>query len=84
MNNIFITNHYRVLQELYKNTIIINGKRYCPLNQKEIAIKLNISRASINKLYSDLKNEGYIMMITRGKWTLSKEGYSFIEKTKKL
>lgn len=30
-----------------------------------------------------LKNEEYIMMITRGKWTLSKEGYSFIEKTKK-
>jgi len=31
-----------------------------------------------------LKNEEYIMMITRGKWTLSKEGYSFIEKTKKI
>lgn len=84
MDSIFITNQYKVLEVMYENTVFISNKRYCPLGQKEIANELGLSRAAVNKIFAELKNIGYINMITRGKWKLSDQANEMIRITQKL
>ena len=84
MDNIFVTTHYRVLKLMYDNVVKTTREDYCPLGQGEIAKELNISRAIVNKVFSELRNNGYISMITRSKWKLSNKAYTFIDATSKL
>ena len=76
---------------IYKNDTICfrTMEEYCPLGQSEIAKELKIkelkiSRAIVNKVFSELKEAGYISMITRSKWKLSSKAYIFINITSKL
>lgn len=66
------------------NTLTIADKEYCPLGQEEIAEKLELSRAVVNRIFTDLKEAGYISMITRGKWKLSAEAAEMISTTQRL
>ena len=84
MNDMFTTIHYKVLEVMYDNTVTIAVKEYCPLGQGEIAEKLGLSRAFVNKTFTELKNAGYISMITRGKWKLSAEASEMIRITQRL
>lgn len=84
MNDMFTTIHYKVLEVMYDNTVTIADKEYCPLGQGEIAEKLGLSRAFVNKTFTELKNAGYISMITRGKWKLSAEAAEMIRIMQKL
>ena len=71
MNAMFTTNQYKVLEVMYDNTLSIADKEYCPLGQGEIADELGLSKAVVNKIFTELKEAGYISMVTRGKWKLS-------------
>ena len=84
MKQIFITNEYRVLEVLCTNSVYIKGTRFCALHQYEIAEELNLSRANINKIFSNLQAEGYISMITRGRWKISDDAIHLIEVTQRL
>ena len=84
MKQIFITNEYRVLEVLCTNSVYVKETRFCALHQYEIAEKLNLSRANINKIFSNLQSEGYISMITRGKWKVSDDAMHLIEVTQQL
>lgn len=69
---------------IYDNTVTIADKEYCPLGQGEIAEELGFSRAVVNKAFTDLKEAGYISMVTRGKWKLSAEASEMIRITQRL
>ena len=84
MNNIFTTNQYKVLEVMYDNTLTIADKEYCPLGQGEIAEKLGLSRAVVNRIFAELKEAGYISMVTRGKWKLSAKASEMIGVTQRL
>lgn len=84
MDVIFITNQYKVLEVMYNNTLSIADKEYCPLGQGEIADKLGLSRAVVNKIFTELRDSGYISMVTRGKWKLSDNATEMIRVTQKL
>ena len=84
MNAIFITNQYKVLELMYSNTVNIAGEEYCPLGQGDVAKELQISRAVINRMFTELRDAGYISMITRGKWKLSDDAIHLIQVTRKL
>lgn len=84
MNNIFITKQYKVLEVMFNNTLIIANKEYCPLGQGEIANELGLSRAVVNKIFTELKDAGYISMVTRGKWKLSEQATEMISVTRRL
>ena len=84
MNEMFTTNQYKVLEVMYDNTVTIADKEYCPLGQGEIAEELGLSRAVVNKAFTDLKEAGYISMVTRGKWKLSAEASEMIRITQRL
>lgn len=71
MKQIFITNEYRVLEVLCVNSVYVKETRFCAMHQYEIAEELNLSSASINKIFSDLQTEEYISMITRSRWKIS-------------
>lgn len=79
MNAIFVTNEYKVLEIMCSHMINVANEKYCPLNQGDIAKELQLSRAVVNKIFTELKNEGYISMITRGKWTLSNKAIKMIK-----
>lgn len=84
MNAIFTTNQYKVLEAMYDNTLSIADKEYCPLGQGEIANELGLSRAAVNKIFAELRETGYISMITRGKWRLSDQANEMIKITHRL
>jgi len=84
MDSMFTTNQYKILETMYNNTLSIANKEYCPLGQGEIADELNLSRAVVNKMFAELKDAGYISMVTRGKWKLSDKALEMIRITKKL
>jgi Mn-dependent DtxR family transcriptional regulator len=84
MDAMFTTNQYKVLEIMYENTLTIAEEKYCPLGQGEIAKQLEISRAVVNKVFNDLKENGYISMVTRGKWKLSNGAINLIQITQGL
>ena len=84
MKQIFKTNEYKVLEILCTNSVYVKETRFCAMHQYEIAEELNLSRASINKIFSDLQTEGYISMITRGRWKVSDDAIRLIEVTRQL
>ena len=84
MDSIFITNQYKVLETMYENTLSIADKKYCPLGQGEIAKELGLSRAVVNKIFTELKDNNYISMVTRGKWKLSDQANEIIRVTQQL
>ena len=84
MNNMFTTIHYKVLEVMYDNTVSVEGKEYCPLGQGKIAEKLGLSRPFVNKIFMELKEAGYISMVTRSKWKLSAEASDIIRVTQRL
>ena len=84
MNAMFTTIHYKVLEVMYDNTVSVAGKEYCPLGQGKIAEKLELSRPFVNKIFTVLKEAGYISMVTRGKWMLSAEAVEMIKATKRF
>lgn len=69
MNAMFTTNQYKVLEVMYENTLSIADKEYCPLGQGEIADELGLSRAVVNKIFTELKEAGYISMVTSVRMT---------------
>lgn len=84
MDAIFVTNQYRVLEFIHDSTILIADDKYCPLGQGEIAKNLGLSRAVVNKIFSELRDRGYIIMVTRGKWKLSEHANEIIKVTHNL
>ena len=84
MKQIFITNEYRVLEVLCTNSVYVKETRFCALHQYEIAEELHLSRASVNTIFTNLQAEGYISMITRGRWKVSDEALHLIEVTQQL
>lgn len=84
MNDMFLTNHYRVLEIMNNNIVKVGKNEYCPLGQGDIAEELNVSRASVNSIFADLRDAGYISMITRGKWTLSSDAVKIIDCVQKV
>lgn len=84
MDEMFTTNQYKVLETIYNNTVTIAEKEYCPLGQREIAEELGLSRAVVNKIFAELKEAGYISVVTRGKWKLSAEASEMIRITQGL
>ena len=79
MNDIFVTNTYRVLKTMYNNSRQIGKDTYCPLGQREIADDLGLSRAAVNKIFTDLRKGGYIIMLSRGNWQLTKLANTLVE-----
>lgn len=69
---------------MYDNTVSVEGKEYCPLGQGKIAEKLGLSRPFVNKVFTELKEAGYISMVTRSKWKLSDEASEMIRITQRL
>ena len=84
MNDLLTTVHYKVLEVMYDNTVSVEGKEYCPLGQGKIAEKLELSRPFVNKIFTELKEAGYISIVTRGKWKLSTEASEMIRITQRL
>ena len=84
MNNIFKTNQYKVLEIMCNNRVAIAGKEYCPLGQGDVGRELHLSRAVVNRIFTELKEAGYINMIARGKWEMSKEAINIIQTTQRL
>ena len=82
MHEMFTTNQYKVIDVMYENTMVIADREYCPLSQSEIAAELQLSRAVVNKIFSELKEAGFITMVTRGKYKLSQQAIEMIKITR--
>lgn len=76
----FINERYKVLVCLYKRQIEVNGKIYAPLSQEEISQVVGVSKATVNNVLKELKNEKYIVQQnrTRGKYTLTDKAIRLI------
>lgn len=84
MNEMFETNHFRLIKMLHENCVTVGGQTYCPLSQSEISQGLNISRPVVSRMMDELATGGYIIKLSRGKTQLTNKGVSAIEAIKKL
>lgn len=84
MNDIFKTVEYKVLEFMYDNIVKIKDETFCPLGQSDISNALHISRATVNRVFKILQDEGYVRMLARGKWILSDKATKLITISKKI
>ena len=84
MNNLFKTKEYKILEIMEETTLSVGEEEYSPLGQQEIGLKIGLSRVSINRVFKELREEGYIEMLTRGKWKLTEKAKELLDKTGEL
>lgn len=84
MNNLFKTKEYKILEIMEETTLSVGEEEYSPLGQQEIGLKMGLSRVSINRVFKELREEGYIEMLTRGKWKLTEKAKELLDKTGEL
>ena len=84
MNNLFKTKEYKILEIMEETTLSVGEEEYSPLGQQEIGLKMGLSRVSINRVFKELREEGYIKMLTRGKWKLTEKAKELLDKTGEL
>lgn len=84
MNEIFLTKYYKVLEILSQNTVTIETGEFCPMSQETIAEIMHTTRMSLSKIFSVLKEQGYIQMIERGKWKVTNKGLHVVNVISKL
>lgn len=84
MNNLFKTKEYKILEIMEETTLSVGEEEYSPLGQQEIGLKMCLSRVSINRVFKELREEGYIEMLTRGKWKLTEKAKELLDKTREL
>lgn len=84
MNEMFETNHFRLIKMLHENCVTVGGKTYCPLSQSEISQGLHISRPVVSRMMDELETDGYIIKLSRGKTQLTNKSMSVIEAMKKV
>lgn len=75
----FMNGRMKVLQIIYQHQINVEGNRFCPLNQQEIAELVPCSKLKANQIIRELIDEGYIEMIrSRGRYTVTEKGNNTI------
>ena len=67
-------------QEEYLKTMYILNIKLKEIRVTDIANKMNVSKASVNKAINNLKEKGYINYETYGKIELTKEGENIAKK----
>lgn len=85
MSNIdrFTTDDFRVLAQLY-DVQSSDGKSH--MTQQEVADRLSLNRATINKIMGELKSEGYIKQdgTHNGRYILSDEAVRIVKAFKSV
>lgn len=75
----FTNDYYKIFKILQENQIEINGKTFSPLIQQEIATALHCSRPTVNKMMKELKKQGYIKSLMKGRIELTDKARQIIE-----
>ena len=82
MEKLFLNNIYVVLEAVYENTFVGPGEiMFSPVSQKEISEMIGLSRPAVNKIFGILKKEGYLEMVARGRWAMTRKAVKLIEDT---
>ena len=85
MNDIeyFVNERTKVLIIINDNTLEIDGKSVCPLNQLEIASLVPCSKQKVSQIIKELIDDNYITMLrSKGRYTLTNEGKMVLKKLK--
>ena len=80
---IFLNDTYKILNLLYENQTKVLDKKVIPLTQQEISSELGMSKAKVNILIGKLQDEGYILLETKGKYSMLDKGISLVEDIKR-
>ncbi len=68
----FGNDKYKVLYCLYKRQIIIGNEKITKLSQEEMCRIVKLSKAKVNNIVNELKNDGYLEQTTlKGKYILT-------------
>lgn len=79
----FLNDTYKILSLLYENQTKVLDKKVIPLTQQEISAELGMSKAKVNTLIGKLQDEGYILLETKGKYSMLDKGISLVEDIKR-
>lgn len=72
MSDFFVNDRYKVLECMAQRQISVNDEWIIKLSQQEIADILGFTKAKVNSVIGDLKQNGYIVQLgLRGKYTLT-------------
>lgn len=74
MSDFFVNDKYRVLECMAARQISVNDEMIIKLSQQEIADILHFTKAKVNTIISELKENGYITQLSvRGKYILTEK-----------
>lgn len=78
----FTNDNFRVLAYLYDN---MSTSRLVKITQQEVSDALGISRVTINKIFKQLKNGGYLTQNTAkvGRYSLTESGVRVVKSFRK-
>lgn len=80
----FMNDRMKVLQIINQHQISVEGNRFCPLNQQEIADLVPCSKLKANQIIRELIDAGYVEMIrSRGRYIVTKKANIVLEKNRK-
>jgi DNA-binding IclR family transcriptional regulator len=77
----FTNEKYKILKTLLEYEISIDGIKYSPLTQDDLAKLCKLGKSKVNKLIKELIFNRYIFKLNgkRGKYSLSNESYRVID-----
>ena len=77
------TNYYKVLSFMYDNIIEINGESMIPLTQNEISIIIKINKVTINKLFKEYVDDGFLYKKSN-RYYFTEDAINIVKKMKNL
>ena len=79
----FTNENFRILSYMYDNK---NEQNLVKITQQEVSEELSLSRVTINKIFKQLKENGYIVQDTTkvGRYYLTAEGIEVVETFRKI
>lgn len=77
----FINEKTKVLMILKDHQLEIDGKKICPLNQKEIADLVPCGKLKVNQMIKELIEQGYVEMLhSKGRYLVTEKGNEVLRK----
>lgn len=78
----FTNDNFRILAYMYD---IMNGQHLVKVTQQEVGEELNLSRVTVNRIFKQLKQKGYIVQDTSkvGRYYVATEGIAVVETFRK-
>lgn len=79
--SVFFNDKMKIMMIINEHLIEIDGEKFCPLNQNEIASLIPCGKVKANQMINELIKEGYLDTLrVKGRYYLTERGMRILNK----